>query len=426
MKPSFWRGFKELPKHITIKSFSQGLVTGIAGWGFALMLYTYGNTCGWDAKTVASWIFACWGLGCLVGIFLACRYQMPISGAWSISGAAIAVSGALAGLSLPQLCAGYLVSGILVLIMGLTGLINRFMKIMPMPIVMGMTAGCLFKFGTNIVMYISEYGTKVGEAGYGALLGIALVTVLVFVVFSRLKIAAIPPVLAALFVVILGVVAFGLYDTSALHGLKYTGPQFPGYSFSEFGKTFVSVTIPLTLLVIGAENTQAIGVLGGLGYKVPIKAMTVASGIGGMLASLMGGHNANIAGPMTAMCAAPESGPLEDRYAATVVAMTITIFSAIFASILVPFLNTLPVNLVYLVAGLALVRVILNSLQDAFSAGKFQLSAVFAFIVALAQQSFFGIGSSFWSLLVGFLVAAVVETDDLKDMMKNDVSIQTQ
>ena len=417
-KPSFIRGVRELPKHITVKSFTQGLVTGIAGWGFALMLYTYGNVCGWDAATVASWIFTCWGLGCLVGIYLSCRYQMPITGAWSISGAAIAVSGVGAGLTLPQLCTGYLMAGIIVLILGMTGLVTKLMKALPMPIVMGMTAGCLFKFGTNIVDYISTYAADAANPDSRVLLILTLVTIVVFIVFSRLKISWLPAVLASLIILIVGVVVFGLYDPSKLQGLKWTGPQFVGYSFEDFGNVFVSITIPLAILVIGAENTQAVGVIGSLGYEVPIKAMTVVSGIGGMLASLTGGHNANIAGPMTAMNSSENAGPREDRYAATVVSMCFTILVAIFASIVVPFLNSLPVNLIYTIAGLSLLGVILSCLQDAFSAGRFQLSAIFAFVIALSQVSFFGIGSSFWALLVGFLIAAIVETDDLKTILR--------
>lgn len=414
---SFIRGLKEFPKHITIHTFSQGLVTGIAGWGFALMLYAYGNACGWDNQTVTSWIFTCWGLGCCVGIYLACKYQMPITGAWSISGAAIAVSGCMSGLTLPQLCTGYLLSGFLVLLLGLSGAVSKVMKVLPMPIVMGMTAGCLFKFGTNIVDYVYNYSIDIHTGNNFILLAIVLITIIVYILFSRFKIAWLPPVLVSLFVVAIGVLAFGLYDGNQLSNLHWTGPQFVGYSFKDLGNVFVSITLPLTLLVIGAENTQAIGIISGLGYEAPVKSMTVVSGLGGMAASLFGGHNANIAGPMTALCASEESGPLEDRYASTVISMLFTSLVAIFASIVVPFLNSMPVTLIYTIAGLSLMGVILGCLQSAFSAEKFQLSALFAFVIALSQQSFLGIGSAFWALLIGFVVAAIVESKDLKDMM---------
>ena len=114
------------------------------------------------------------------------------------------------------------------------------------------------------------------------------------------------------------------------------------------------------------------------------------------------------------MTASPESGPKEDRYAAAVICMIFTSFVAIFASIVVPFLDTIPINLIYIIGGLSLIGVILSSLQSAFQAGRFQLSAVIAFIVALSQLSFLGIGSAFWALLIGVIIAVVVEPQDLK------------
>ncbi len=411
-------GLRELPGHITVKTITQGIVTGIAGWGFALMLYAYGNACGWPAETVTSWIFACWGMGCINGIFLALKYKMPIAGAWSISGAAVAVSGVQAGLTLPQLCTGYLMAGIIVLLLGLSGVITKIIRYLPMPIVMGMTAGCLFKFATDIVKFIAEWSMNVSTGDNAVLLGIALAAVVVWAVFTKLKIPAVPPVLAALVVVIAGVMMFGLYDASMLEGLKWSGPKIPGYSLEGLGNVFVSITLPLSMLVIGAENTQAVGVLKGQGYDPPVKTMTIVSGLGGMITSVFGGHNANIAGPMTAMTASPDSGPKEDRYAATVICMLFTSLVAIFASIVVPFLNTLPVNLIYIVAGLSLLGVILGSLQDAFSGKKFQLSAFVAFVVALSGVSFFSIGPAFWALFIGTAVAAVVETEDLKELIR--------
>ena len=48
-----------------------------------------------------------------------------------------------------------------------------------------------------------------------------------------------------------------------------------------------------------------------LDYKAPVNAMTVISGFGGIFSGLVGAHNANIAGPMTAICSSSEAG--EDK-----------------------------------------------------------------------------------------------------------------
>lgn len=415
-------GLKSLPKYLNSTTISSGIIAGIFGWATALILYANGTSCGWSTEETISWIFACWVFGPVIGLFLSLKYHLPIPGAWSISGAAIVVSGAAAGYTLPQMCVGFLLSGILVLLLGVTGLISKVMRFLPMPIVMGMTAGCLFKFVTNDVGYLYDWVTDL-SGDNGKYLAIGLLAVIAFLVMTRLrsKFKALPPILVALVVVIVGVFTMGLYDTSALAGLRFMGPKFMGYDFRNIGGVFVSISLPLTLLVIGAENAQATGVLQSQGYTPPVKAMTIMSGIGGIVTSMFGGHNANIAGPMTAITASRESGEdLNARYAAGVVCCIFCSIIGFFASIVVPFLNTMPINLIYLVAGLAMIGVILSSLQDAFKGRKFQMSAFFAFFVALAQKSFFGIGSAFWALLIGVIVAALLETKDFKELIAGE------
>jgi len=420
-KNNIFDGIRDLPKYLNSTTISSGVIAGIFGWATALILYANGNTCGWTTEQTISWIFACWVFGPVLGIILSLTYKLPIPGAWSISGAAIVVSGAAAGYTLPQLCAGFLIAGILVFVLGVTGLISKTMKLLPMPIVMGMTAGCLFKFVTNDVDYIYSW-VKDPSGNNMKYLVISLIAIAVYLITMRYKaqIKIIPPILAALLVVIAGVFTCRLYDMTALDDLKFYGPKFIGYDFSNIGSVIVSVSLPLTFLVIGAENAQATGVLQSQGYTPPVKAMTILSGIGGMVTSLFGGHNANIAGPMTAITASKESGEnLEGRYAAAVVCALFCSIIGIFASIVVPLLNTMPINLIYLVGGLAMIGVILGAIQDAFKGQKFQVSAFFAFFIALSQKSFFGIGSAFWALLIGVVVAVILETEDFKQMLSD-------
>lgn len=42
-------------------------------------------------------------------------------------------------------------AGVLVLLLGLSGVIGRVMRWLPMPIVMAMIAGALIRFGTGVV-----------------------------------------------------------------------------------------------------------------------------------------------------------------------------------------------------------------------------------------------------------------------------------
>lgn len=56
---------------------------------------------------------------------------------------------------------------------------------------------------------------------------------------------------------------------------------------------------------------------------------------------------------------------------------------------------------VSLISGFALLGVLLNSLQSAFSDSSYRYSILISFIVAVANIAFIGIASPVWSLLVG-------------------------
>jgi benzoate membrane transport protein len=179
--------------------------------------------------------------------------------------------------------------------------------------------------------------------------------------------------------------------------------------------TFLSVAFPLAALVIGAENAQAIGVLYTQGYKPPINAMTIFSGVGGMVAGLFGAQNANIAGPMTAICSSDEAGEnKEGRYVASVVnGITFASFGIV-ASIALAFVKSLPSVLISVLAGLAMINVLNSALHGAFGTQKFKVGAFFALIVAMSGITILKIGAPFWALVIGTIISLLVEPQDFK------------
>lgn len=177
----------------------------------------------------------------------------------------------------------------------------------------------------------------------------------------------------------------------------------------------MAVGIPLAALVVGAENAQAIGVLMSQRYRPPINAMTVVSGVGGLLAPLFGGHNANIAGPMTAICSSEQAGQeREARYAATVLNGALFIGFGVLAGAAVALVTALPTELVAAVAGLAMIGVLLTAFRGAFSGDRYQIGALVALVIAMSNLNVLGVSSPFWALVGGVLVSAVVESDDFR------------
>lgn len=397
--PGFRSGLRDLRRHVGVAPVAAGLVAAIFGCtGPALIIINGANEAGLPPEVTTSWIFGIYVLGGLISLVLGLYYKMPITGAWSIPGAVLVVGG-LTSFEFSDMVGAFLVAGLLVLGLGLTGLIRRVAAWLPVPIVMAMIAGALIRFGTGVV-----------DAGVSAPV-IVLAAVAGYLVLTRF-VRAVPGVVGAL---VFGVTAALLTGAFGSAGADFalSAPQLVAPTFDV--NAILAIGLPLAVLVIGAENAQATGVLMAEGYRPPVNAMTLISGVGGVLASVFGGHNANIAGPMTAICSAPEAGEdREGRYVATLVNGVLFMLFGIFAGAAVALVSTLPPTLIAAVAGLAMIGVLISAFRGAFGATGFQSGALAALVIAMSGVTILEISSPFWALLGGVLVSLVVESKDFK------------
>jgi len=379
---------------LSIKAISTGVVAALFGCsGPALIVISAANAGHLTNGQTVAWLFAVYFLGGLISLVMASRYRQPITGAYSIPGAAI-MSVALVSIPFAEAVGAFIMSGVIVLLLGISGLIGRIMRWLPMPIVMAMIAGALIRFGVGAV-------ESVGTAPLIA--GTALAA---FFLASRF-LNSVPPVLVAA-VVGFVVAYFSGAVQSANVDIAMVAPQFtlPHFSFDAF----ISISVPLAALVIGAENAQATGVLMAEGYRPPVNAMTVISGIGGIVAGALGGHNANIAGPMTAICASEQAGDDRDkRFGATLVNGVLFCLFGLFAGMAVPLILALPKALIASVAGVAMIGVLLAAFQQAFTKSVgYQVGAFVALVVAMSKLSLLGISSPFWALVAGIVVSELL------------------
>ena len=135
-------------------------------------------------------------------------------------------------------------------------------------------------------------------------------------------------------------------------------PQFIIPVFSL--EAIVSISIPLALLIICSENAQATGVLMAQGYNPPNNAMAIYGSTFGLVAAFFGGHAINMAGPGTAISAAKEVGEKDTRYAASFGNAAVHVFYGLFASLIVPFVIAMPSVIITVIAGLAMLGVLIN------------------------------------------------------------------
>src|SRR4029079_10270281 len=77
-------------------------------------------------------------------------YRQPLVLLWSIPGSVL-VGPALGHPAFREVIGAYLATGVLMLLLGLSGWVRRAMQALPMPVVMAMVAGVFLRFGVDLV-----------------------------------------------------------------------------------------------------------------------------------------------------------------------------------------------------------------------------------------------------------------------------------
>lgn len=385
----FKHGLRDFARDVSFSSVSAAIVGAILSFTLMISVYTMAEAGGVpvsDAdKFLVGLMLSCGIIGIIVGFY----YRKPMAICASMTGCAVwfIVAGQY---SIAEAAAGSVASGILLIVLAATGLMNKVVKLLPTPVVMGMVGGAFFSMSMNAV-------TPLGSE---PVLGI-----LALVVFFLCKkfIPKFPAVLAVLIIGVFYYVATGFSLPAFAPEFLFPSIILPALT-PNFPMVFLSLTIPLTALVLGAENAQAYGALRAENYDPSLNTMTAISGVGGILGGFFAQCNCNMAGPVTAICASPEAGKKEGRWTASVLFDLLWVVVAPFYPSLVSFFTGFPSVFVYLVTGLAMLGVFQGAVKDAFADPKHCTSATFSLLTAASGISILGISAPFWALVVGDLI----------------------
>lgn len=161
-----------------------GFLFGVTG-PLAILL-TVGQTGGLSEADLASWIFGSYGLSGVLTLYFCWRYRQPLAMAWTIPGALL-LPAAFSHLSFAEVIGAYWVTGLLIVVLGWSGVISWVMQRTPLPIVMGMVAGVFLPLGIKVVTAFTDNGL------------LASVSLAAFILFSALPALGrrLPAVLAA-------------------------------------------------------------------------------------------------------------------------------------------------------------------------------------------------------------------------------------
>jgi benzoate membrane transport protein len=344
---------------------------------------------------LASWIFAAFAVNGILTVLMSAVFRQPLAFFWTIPGTVL-VGAALQTLGFAEVIGAYLLTGGLLLVLGLTGWVKQIMDRLPMPIVMGMVAGVFVQFGLDWI-----------RAFESDLFLVAAMTVTFFVLTAVPRLQKMVPPMIAVLVVGIVILLSGGYDS----GGSYAGPVLaaPRFYAPEFSvAAALELVIPLAITVIAAQNAQGIVILRSAGHNPPVNAITTACGIASLVTAVVGSVSSCLTGPSNAILA---SGGSPDRHwLAAVILGGMAILFGIFAPLVTNLLIATPTAFLSTLAGLALLRTLQGAFQTSFGP-TFPLGGLIAFLVTLAGLPIFNIGAPFWGLVFGVIASLLMERD---------------
>lgn len=383
-----------MARDISFRTASSGLIGVIfSSTGPVAVILAAGAQGGLSAAELASWIFGVFFLNGVLTILASWVYQRPLAFFWTIPGTVL-VGNSLQHLPFSQIIGAYFVTGALILLLGVSGLVSKVMSVLPTPVVMAMVAGVFLQFGVGLIESVSV----------SAAIAIPMIVVFVFLSSARRIGVFVPPVLGTLLAGVIAVAATGQFSPAEHNRDIIAIPMFTTPEFSW--AALIELVVPLAITVLVVQNGQGIAVLKMAGHAVPVTPMTVACGIWSLLTACVGAVSSCLTGPTNAILTS--SGKKDCQYTAAIICGLLAMVIGVFAPLFVGLMLTMPAAFIAALAGLAMLAALQNSFVAAFT-GNHTTGALVAFIVTVSGVDFFGVSAAFWGLATGVGVSRFMD-----------------
>lgn len=356
-----------------------GLTSGIT------LVFEAARNLGADDAEVTSWVWAlCLGMAVLI-IVPSLRYRAPVMIAFSAPGAAILATLPKGSFTLPQAIGAFMVGGLLAAVVGFSGLFEQVMNRIPLPLVGALLAGVLARFVLS------------GFADAKTAPWLVVTTTLVYVALRRFW-----PRYA-----VIGVLAVGVLMSILSRSLKtdllswsLARPVYVAPAFSL--SAMIGIALPVFIVTMAGQNLPGVAVIRTTAYRIPVSKVIGSTGVATVLLAPFGGYSFNLSAITAAICMEPAAH--EDptrRYTAALANGGFYLLAGLFATSITGALRAFPVELVHIVAALALLPTIGNSLSVATSDVARRDPAILTFVVTLSGVTLLKIGSPFWGIVAG-------------------------
>ena len=373
---------------MSVSALVAGFVAVLIGFASSVVIvFQAAQSAGADSNVIVSWIMA---LGLGMGgtcFFLSLWYRAPVITAWSTPGAALLVT-SLGSITYAEAIGVFVFAGVLTLLTGLSGLFDKVMRLVPLPIACAMLAGVLFKFGLSI------FDSMMSDT---FLVGVMLMTYLVSKRFV--------PRYSVLFVLLAGVsLVLARSEESFLAVIPLTLGHFvwvwPEWNLSAL----IGVGLPLYIVTMTSQNIPGVAVMRSNGYHTPVSPLISWTGFTSIVLAPLGGFAFNLAAITAAICSGDEchKDP-KRRYIAGLSAGVFYVLAGLAGVSVVALFSVFPTTMITALAGIALLGTIGMNLKSAMIDDVNREAALVTFLVTVSGVSFVGIASAFWGILFGVI-----------------------
>lgn len=376
---------KGLMRDFSLSAAVAGFIATVISYaGPLVIIFQAADAAHLSRELLSSWVWAISIGSALLGIGLSLRYRVPIIIAWSAPGSALLVA-LLPGISMNEAVGAYLLSSLIIFLVGISGAFDRVIGKLPGAIAAAMLAGILLRFGTGL--FVSLQGQP----------GLVLAMFATYLVCKRLL-----PRYAVMAVLVVGC-AIAMFTGQLHREALVIGLATPVWVTPQFslGAT-LNVALPLVMVALTGQFVPGMAVLRASGYATPARPIIACSALGTALLAPFGCHGLNLAAITAAICTGREAH--EDpgkRYVAGVVGGLCYLVLGIFGATLVSLFAAFPKELIAALAGLALFAAIAGALANAMAAPHDREAALVTFLTTASGMSLFGLSAAFWGLIFG-------------------------
>ncbi|AIF97834.1 benzoate/H(+) symporter BenE family transporter [Alteromonas australica] len=373
----------------SLRHVTAGFTAVVVGYSSAIVIVIdLARKAGANDDMIISWLLALglgMGVSCIIFSWLT---KMPVVTAWSTPGAAFLI-GNVGDYTLAESIGAFVVCALLSLATAQSTLLLNAIKRIPSSISSALLAGILLPICLAVFVDVGNHP---------------------FIVFLYLAAYILGSLFFARYLMLM-LLALSIVVSYSLQGvidIHFT-PPIPVWVTPTFSlSATIGLAIPLFIITTLSQNLPGIAIHHAHGYTPQHKPILSGIALIQLVLAPFGGFTFNLAAITAALCMGKDADPDKNqRYKAAIMAGCGYLLMGALASLVVVLFVAMPVVVVHLLAGLALLATLKTSLAQSLRDEQHRHAALVTFLCTASGFTFLTISSAVWGLLLGLILLFV-------------------